>query len=218
MVESPSHAAKDGDHTPAELEQVREKQQLAWRNLLFGLCFFHAVIQERRKFGPLGWNIIYEFSDSDLAASITMLKNFLLENEEIPWDALKFMTGEINYGGNVTDDFDRVLMLSILEIFQTPEVVHLPNYKFSRSGTYFVPEHDKISQMREHIERMPNQDGPEIFGMHGNANISYLRSESTKLLSTVLNVQPRESGGGSGESPEKAIFELIDRLSGQVPE
>ena len=32
------------DSTPAELEQVREKQQLAWRNLLFGLCFFHAVI------------------------------------------------------------------------------------------------------------------------------------------------------------------------------
>lgn len=119
-----------------------------WRNLLFGLCFFHAVIQERRKFGPLGWNIVYEFSDSDLIASITMLKNFLLENEDIPWDALKFMTGEINYGGNVTDDFDRILLLAILEIFQTHEVVQVPNYKFSKSGIYFVPVHDKIEQIR----------------------------------------------------------------------
>ena len=103
---------------------------MAWRNLLFGLCFFHAVIQERRKFGPLGWNIVYEFSDSDLLASKTMLKNFLSESgesdeqDDIPWDALKFMTGEINYGGNVTDDFDRILLLVILQIFQNDDIVN----------------------------------------------------------------------------------------------
>ena len=93
-----------------EFENIEEKSR--WKKILFGVTFFHAMTQERRKFGPLGWNIRYEFNDSDLQTSIEVLRNFLVDAAKttdniVPWDSLTYVTGDINYGGRVTDDWDR---------------------------------------------------------------------------------------------------------------
>ena len=114
------------------------KKSKEWRKLIFGLSFFHAVIQERRKFGPLGWNILYDFNDSDLETSLVMLKLFLDDQEEIPWEALVFVTGHINYGGRVTDDNDRRCLLVTLQRYYCVENLE-DGYIYSDSGRYYCP-------------------------------------------------------------------------------
>lgn len=95
----------------------------AYKALMWGLCFFNALILERRKFGPLGWNIPYEFSNSDLAISQAQLMMFLNHFEVIPYDALRYMVAEANYGGRVTDPNDRVCIMIILEDFYNPQML-----------------------------------------------------------------------------------------------
>lgn len=92
--------------------------------MLFGLSFFHSIVQERKKYGSLGWNVAYEFNDSDLDSSIKMLKNFVFEAEHIPWDAMLYMIGHINYGGRVTDDIDRVLLVNLLQNCYGPQLLN----------------------------------------------------------------------------------------------
>jgi len=59
-----------------------------FKKLLFGFCLFHAIIQDRRKFGPIGWNIAYEFTNEDLTVCKRQLKMLLDEYAEVPYKVI----------------------------------------------------------------------------------------------------------------------------------
>jgi len=193
------------------------EKALEWKKLVCGLAFFHANIQERRKFGPLGWNIRYAFDESDLETSIAVLRRFLQEQDEIPWDALRYVTGQINYGGRVTDDWDRRCLMSILSIYIKPDILG-DSYKFSKSGTYYAPPVGSLTQCLEYYNSLPMTDDPEIFGMHENANVTYNRAESLGLISTILSLQPRTSAGGGGMSSDEIVAALATSIQEEVPD
>jgi len=146
-----------------------------------------------------------------------MLKLFLESQDEIPWDALQFVTGDINYGGRVTDDLDRRCLLSTLKVFCCPEALR-DDYRFSPSGIYYAPADGKIEVYREYVDSFPLNADPEVFGMHGNANISYEAQESNKMVDTILSIQPRVAGTAGGLTPDQIVLEKAKDFLENLPE
>eukprot|EP00746_Dinoflagellata_sp_MGD_P145028 gnl/MRDRNA2_/MRDRNA2_77702_c0_seq2.p1 gnl/MRDRNA2_/MRDRNA2_77702_c0~~gnl/MRDRNA2_/MRDRNA2_77702_c0_seq2.p1 ORF type:complete len:2303 (+),score=541.45 gnl/MRDRNA2_/MRDRNA2_77702_c0_seq2:266-6910(+) len=197
-------------------EEAAKGKQAEFRKLLFGLVFFHALIQERRKYGPLGWNIQYEFSEPDRAICTAQLEQFILENETIPYHALRYTASEANYGGRVTDVHDRRTINFILTDYYCPEILK-DDYKFSQSGIYYAPEFTSYGGYLEYIRNLPINEKPEVFWLHSNANLTAAISESIKILTTANLLQPRMSGGG-GKSTDEVLTEESTEMLELLPE
>ncbi|XP_061731227.1 dynein axonemal heavy chain 1 [Nerophis ophidion] len=187
------------------------------KSLLLSLCLFHGIALERRKFGPLGFNIPYEFTDGDLSICISQLKMFLDEYQNTPYKVLKYTAGEINYGGRVTDEWDRRCLLSVLEDFYCPAVLS-EEHIYSASGVYRQIETNvDIKGYLAYIHSLPINDTPEIFGLHDNANISFAQNETFALLGAVLRLQPRTASAG-GKTLEEIVEEIVSGIVVKVPQ
>lgn len=143
----------------------------AYKKLIFAFSFFHACIQDRRKFGPIGWNIMYKFTNEDYMVCIKQLKSFLDDYDEIPFRVLQFLGADVNYGGRVTDDKDIRLIGSMMKRIINVDTIEV-GFKFSESGTYSTIEPSGADEYRRYINDLPFVPEPEAFGLHDNAEIT----------------------------------------------
>ena len=112
--------------------------------MLFSLSLFHSVVLERRKFGPLGWNILYDFNESDLQTSVQMLNIMLNDSEEVPFFALRYLIAVINYGRRLTDNWDGRTLETVLDVFLNENALKKENYLFAGSQDFRQVEYDTI--------------------------------------------------------------------------
>jgi len=124
---------------------------------------------------------------------------FINENpDEIPYEAVTYLTGECNYGGRVTDDWDRRTLNTILADFCNPTMLTQKKYKFSPSGTYTVPSKTEYDEVVTFIKKLPLNQKPEVFGMHDNVDISRELRETRELCDAILLTLQGSSSGGEG--------------------
>nr|XP_039332256.1 dynein heavy chain 17, axonemal [Saimiri boliviensis boliviensis] len=192
-------------------------KEMEFKCILFALCYFHAVVAERRKFGAQGWNRSYPFNNGDLTISINVLYNYLEANPKVPWDDLRYLFGEIMYGGHITDDWDRRLCRTYLaEYIRTEmlegDVLLAPGFQ--------IPPNLDYKGYHEYIDENLPPESPYLYGLHPNAEIGFLTVTSEKLFRTVLEMQPKEtdSGAGTGVSREEKVKAVLEDILEKIPE
>lgn len=162
--------------------------------LIYGVSFMHTVVQERRKFGPLGWNIPYEFNSADWLASCMFMQNHLdaLDPKRgISWSTVRYMLGEVQYGGRVTDDYDKRLLNTFAKVWFSDKMFQDEFYFFEGPPAYKIYSFKEKEEYIDAIEEIPNVDIPQVYGLHSNADITYQTSTTKAVLDTILSVQPK---------------------------
>jgi len=197
------------------------------KKMLFGLCFFHGLILERRGFGPVGWNNAYGFSEPYRDISRQQLKNFLDEFEGVPYAALNYMVADANYGGRVTDGKDRVCIINILKDFYCPSILD-DEYKFSTSGIYYSPVPGTLQDAIEAIRAFPIATTPETFWLHNNASLTAAINEGLYIAKSACSMMSSfgaasaagddDDEGGKQKTPEETYSEIAADVVGRVPE
>ena len=195
-----------------------------FRSIIFALCYFHSALLERKKFGVgnlpgarsgIGWNMNYPFNTGDLLCCAQCAYNYLENANTVPWDDLRYIFGEIMYGGHVVEDWDRRLTMAYLRKYFVEQALE-PMEMFP--GFTSPPNTMNKAQVMDFVEETMPMDTPLSLGLHPNAEIGYKLRETETYGRSVLLLQPREAGGSGGVSVEEKTKMVLDEMLEKLPE
>uniref|UniRef100_A0A667GCJ0 Dynein axonemal heavy chain 11 n=1 Tax=Lynx canadensis TaxID=61383 RepID=A0A667GCJ0_LYNCA len=197
------------------LEACSKEQE--FKSILFSLCYFHACVAGRLRFGPQGWSRSYPFNPGDLTVCAGVLYNYLEANPNVPWEDLRYLFGEIMYGGHITDDWDRRLCRVYLDKFINPSLVE---DELTLAPGFAAPPNLDYSGYHQYIEERLPPESPALYGLHPNAEIEFLTVMSNTLFRTLLEMQPRNAlvSEELGQSTEEKVKNVLDDILEKLPE
>jgi dynein heavy chain len=190
------------------------------KGCLFALSWFHSIVLGRRRFGQQGWSRKYSFNTGDLEICAAVNKSYLdaVQDqpgpESVPWDDLRYLFGEIFYGGHITDAWDRRTANTYLEVLFSIRVfdgVELgPGFKNPK------PEKLDYKGYEGYVEEQMPPEAPPLFGLHPNAEIGYLTNTAIATFKAIQDMSGG-AGGGGGHADEVARV-VMDDLMAKLPE
>ena len=127
----------------------------------------------------------------------------------IPWDDLRYLFGQIIYGGHVVNDLDRLLVCTYLdhflrdELLDEAELVPFARDERGPGASFRSPAPTTYDRYVEHIDAGLRVETPLAFGLHPNAEVGFRTEQSESVLRLLLELQPRD-GGGDGTNGSAA--------------
>ena len=195
----------------------RSTKPKAHRPMIFTLAFFHSLVLGRRKFGFQGFSRNYPFNNGDITVCADVLHNYVEGRDNLPWADLKYIWGEIMYGGHITDSWDRRCMSAYLDVLLVDELVDEKSAYTLAPGFRPLLEGD-LSAYRAYIEDAMPSESPTLLGLHPNAEIGLLIENCDALFRAVFTLQGGGSGGGGGSNKESRVKELLVEMQEGLPE
>jgi dynein heavy chain len=203
-------------------------QPVEFRGTLLGLCFFHSCLVGRIRFGQQGWSRKYSFNMGDLRICGDVLTMYLDAanddetlpkglGERVPWQDLRYIFGEIMYGGHITDFWDRRTCNSYLSMNVTKDCLMHGGSLLGGYGPNPNPTDPAMTYeaYQKYIEEETPPEAPPLYGLHPNAEIAFLQDATMGLFGTIMRL--RAGGGGGGSGANDALNAVIDGLMETVP-
>ena len=162
-------------------------KEYVFEKLFIGLMHFHSILLERKNFGPIGWNIQYNFNEADFLIAKNILKSNLEKksNIAVPFKAITYLTSDCIYGGRVTDDWDRRTLTAILSDIYNPKMIDDDNFKINNLKEYPISYYDDYDPYEQHFLALPENESPEILGLHKNTLLRKQIDEGNLIISSL---------------------------------
>ncbi|KAH8120470.1 dynein heavy chain protein 1 [Phellopilus nigrolimitatus] len=169
--------------------------------LYFLLAWFHAVVQERLRYVPLGWSKKYDFNDSDMNAAFGTIDLWLnsvakgranVDPVSIPWDAVRTLIKQSVYGGRVDSDFDQKLLDTFVDSLFTPAAYNLDFDLVPRADgnvVLSVPEGTKIDHFLSWVQDLPDREPPSWLNLPPTAERVIAVAQSNELLGKLRKMR-----------------------------
>ncbi|XP_063040383.1 cytoplasmic dynein 1 heavy chain 1 isoform X1 [Engraulis encrasicolus] len=183
--------------------------------LYFLLAWFHAVIQERLRYAPLGWSKKYEFGESDLRSACDTVDTWLddtakgrqnISPDKIPWAALKTLMAQSIYGGRIDNEFDQRLLITFLDrLFTTGSFDSEFKLAFKVDGHKDIKMPDGIrrEEFMHWVEMLPDTQTPSWLGLPSNAERVLLTTQGYDMMGKMLKMQMLEDEDDLAYETEK---------------
>ncbi|PLW56951.1 hypothetical protein PCANC_02857 [Puccinia coronata f. sp. avenae] len=184
--------------------------------LYFLLAWFHAVVQERLRYCPLGWSKIYEFNDSDLEAAMSMIDSWMtatakgkanIDPAHLPWAALRVLLKQAVYGGRVDSDWDQKLLDSFVDTLFNPSAFevgyHLVNPIGDKEGLT-IAEGARLEHFITWAQALPEREPPHWLSLPPNAEALISTTQGSEILSRLLKMRRTDEDESVGEALKQA--------------
>jgi dynein heavy chain 1 len=162
--------------------------------LYFLLAWFHAVVQERLRYAPLGWSKAYDFNDSDLSSAYMTIDTWLgsvsrgranINPAIVPWDAIRSLIKQSVYGGRIDSDFDQKILESFVDSYFTPRAYNVDFElvpKMNDIQGVPIPDGTKPEQFLDWVRSLPDREPPSWLGLPPSAESVIAVSQGTHLV------------------------------------